>query len=823
MKRPLVTLFFMFLAGIMLASAGRQASVIGIMVMTVLPPVFAVLIKKGVVRVEKYVLPRAYLGFAVFLVLIPVLFVLGVIRRTHYDAVTEAERKPYLELWDRGELEVIAEGRIRRISTSAGKYEIHLTDCVIRSAYGSDVSKAGGCIIYAGVDSISVRPAAPRAGNRVRVYGKMKPYLHAANPGQFDAAEYHLSDREYAYISAKKVWITERHTNVFTEIIFAASGKMKETLSVLYDSEQAGILTAMLTGDKSLMEDETKDLYKSAGISHILAVSGLHVSFFCMGLYRLLMRMKAGAKASRIAALIALVLFVIYTGAGTSALRAGIMTSVLLLSKSVRKRYDMLSALALAGIVLLAVFPHDIGNAAFVLSFSAVPGIYAANELKLKRLSGAVITLTTLPGVLFFYYETSVYGVLINILVIPLTFFVLVFGFVSAILGMLFIPLGGLAAGTVCILLKIIGIAAKLVGYLPFSYVCTGKPTVAGIAIYVILLIIAYRIAVSHVRGEELFFTRVYTCRILLVILAVIFLVSGSKPDSLAFLSVGQGDSFVYLNDGSCTVVDCGSSDTGSVGKYILSPYLKYNGETIIDACIVTHTDDDHINGIAEILEAMPAFKGSLRFYALYDGNVAIKRLIMPKVSVPGEAYKKLVDLAAEKNVEVVYAEAGYSESFPATLTCLAPKDAVESENGTSLVFLLETEKYDVFLMGDADAAEEAQVMQYMKLLKTRGTMASQKQEAATSTSHGSAVSASLTAASLSSLNKKVILKAGHHGSRTSTSEEFLRFIHPDIAVISCGYNNRYGHPHSEVVDLLRNFEIIVYRTDQDGALIIRQ
>ncbi|MBO7336566.1 MAG: ComEC/Rec2 family competence protein [Lachnospiraceae bacterium] len=530
-----------------------------------------------------------------------------------------------------------------------------------------------------------------------------------------------------------------------------------------------------------------------------------------MGVYRLLMRMNAGVRASRLITLAVLILFVIYSGAGTSAVRAGIMTLEMLFSKTVRKRYDQLSALALSGIVILLIYPHDTGNAAFILSFSAIPGIYAANELELKRFSGAAITLTTLPGTLFFFYEAPVYGILINICVIPLTGCILVFAFASALLGMVCLPLGGMAAGTVCVLLKIISFIADFAGHLPFSLICTGKPAPVGIVFYVILLVAAFRIASKdRAEKEKARLRKIVSAGVVTV--ALCFLLSGGKKYELAFLSVGQGDCFVYMRGGSCAVVDCGSSDTGSVGKYILSPYLKHSGEILIDEFVVTHTDDDHVNGLIELLEAMPVYKGEIRYAAHYDGNPGIKRLIMPKVEERNEKYDRIVSLAISKNVEVVYASTGYTftpcgkeKKGRAVFTCLAPANAKVSENETSLVFLLETSKYNVILTGDADISEEEEALDVLKRTETKILL--DRQEKAGKTKKRP---------------QTVILKAGHHGSRTSASEAFVSCLGPDIAVVSCGKNNSYGHPHKETIALFELCGTSVHRTDEDGALLLK-
>lgn len=191
----------------------------------------------------------------------------------------------------------------------------------------------------------------------------------------------------------------------------------------------------------------------------------------------------------------------------------------------------------------------------------------------------------------------------------------------------------------------------------------------------------------------------------------------------------------------------------------------------------------------------MPVYRGELHFAAVYQGAIGIKELVLPKVWEKSEAYLELEQLAEEKNVRLRYVEAGeilYQEE-KMLIECLYPSNAKESENDTSLVFLLQTPQVVAWLMGDAGIAPEAELMEYLAVVNVEAMSA----------------------------GKIVVLKVGHHGSKTSSGEEFIEFVQPDISIISCGYENSYGHPHVSVVERLENVESQVFRTDLQGAVIV--
>jgi len=276
----------------------------------------------------------------------------------------------------------------------------------------------------------------------------------------------------------------------------------------------------------------------------------------------------------------------------------------------------------------------------------------------------------------------------------------------------------------------------------------------------------------------------------------VVLLLPSRERMQLLVLDVSQGDGvLISTEEGAVILSDCGSSDVSKVGEYRLSPVLKQSGILLVDMAVVSHLDSDHMSGIKELLEGMPVYYGEMRFAADYAGVVGIKELVLPKVREKSEAYLELEALALEKQVAVRYVEAGsvlYQEK-ELLIECLYPTNAKESENDTSLVFLLQTPEVVAWLMGDAGITPEADII------------------------------SRLGAVNMDALceGKLVLLKVGHHGSQTSSGQEFLEFIQPDVAVISCGYRNSYGHPHAEVVKRLVASGAEVFRTDLQGAIVV--
>lgn len=239
----------------------------------------------------------------------------------------------------------------------------------------------------------------------------------------------------------------------------------------------------------------------------------------------------------------------------------------------------------------------------------------------------------------------------------------------------------------------------------------------------------------------------------------------GNSDVSVHFLDIGQGDSiFVELPNGECMLIDAGVANKGE----FIESYISESGYNKIDYLVATHPHADHIGSMAYIVS-----------------NMDIGQVYMPNVSTTTKTYEKLLEAIQQKGLKIKSAKAGMNivEESDLSVDILAPVKIDEDELNNCSIIIKITYGYDSYLfIGDAEKEE----------LDT--------------------VSSDMSAD---------VLKVGHHGSRTSTTEKFLEQVNPKYAVISCGADNDYGHPHKETIDLLEMLDVKYYRTDIEGTITI--
>ncbi len=797
MKRPMMMLAAAWLSGILIGwpAAGTGSYFLFGYVIVIL--FFLYFVWKYPTALNPYIAKKKYGEMTCFLILIPVLFLAGMCRQKAYECRVQAEGAAWYSLEEQEETMVFVLGTVCE-KEEGDTVVLHLSDCRIcgynrksRQEETNEESftweKAGDCTITV-ADGNSCFPECSE-GNQIQVYGKFYLYEEAGNPGQFDAASYYQEKGIYASVKAVRIDVVSGKTNVVVCACHELRRKMCRVLEDLYPEEKAGVLAAMLLGDKDILPETIRKLYQQNGISHILAISGLHISILCMGLFRLLRKFTLPPLISAVVSYAFLLFYVLFTGAGVSSVRAGVMFAVWMAGKLLRRNYDLLSSLSFAAILVTALRPQEVDNAGFLLSFSAVFGVALAQELDIEGLTGWIISLITMPISVFFYYETAPYSVILNLFVLPVTAYVLCGGMCSVLVGLFFMDGAQILAGGTYLLLDFYEKIGMMTQKLPYSFILVGRPEALRMAVYYAVLFFLLR----KTKKKE---KKKFCCLIAATVLCGgILLMPKPAALELTFLDVSQGDGiYLQTEEREVFLFDGGSTDAGSIGKYRISPFLKEKGIAVIDTVVISHMDSDHYSGIEELLREMPVYDGKAAYVRNYTGAVGIHRLILPKIKQPSEEYLALVELCREKQVEVLYISGGeelYHEK-ELLLECLSPWEAEKSENDTSLVFLLQTEEMVVWLMGDAGTKAEEEIAERFaeRITKPEG--------------------------------KQCILKVGHHGSKTSSGEEFLSLIQPDAAVISCGDKNCYGHPHSDVLKRLESLGTMIFRTDEQGAVTIR-
>lgn len=620
-------------------------------------------------------------------------------------------------------------------------------------------------------------------GSKVLVQGKKAGFERASNPGQFDARFYYLiSGVSYrlnqAEIKAKTIEYNKLAQGLYRMRIFF-SQKLNESLP----EKEASIMQTMLLGEKSSMDKELKNLYQRNGIAHILAISGLHVSLLGMGIYKLLRRFWVPMKLAAGMAAGGMILYGIMTGFSVSAIRAILMFAIHMAAIICGRTYDMLTAVAVAAVLILAGQPFYFYHSGFVFSFSCVLGIgllfpALTEEIKERNFliravtGGAAMSVITLPVYLWFYYEYPVCSVLLNLVVIPFMSFLLAAGILLIGIQIIFpwaaLPFVLLIQG----IFKLYDILLKLCDGLPGSILTVGRPQKWQIILYlsVLLVVVMMKKKIQ------------FAVRWGIVMAALIFLlIHPVGKMQLTFLDVGQGDCIYIENtNGNCYLVDGGSSSVKEVGKYRILPFLKYQGVSHLEAVFVTHPDEDHCNGIRELI-----LSGKKE-------GILIKHLVLPDIAheAKNQSYQELERLAKGAEIPVFYMSRGQKITDDRLiLTCLHPDkgDACEEANEYSMVLEVRYAYFRAMLTGDLEGRGEQKLLQYL-----------QKEPED---------------------ERLTVLKAAHHGSGYSTPDELLDSRMPVYAAISCGRNNSYGHPHQKLLERLKAHHAEVLITYETGAV----
>lgn len=628
----------------------------------------------------------------------------------------------------------------------------------------------------------------PLPGERIEVYGKISPVEAPRNEGVFDFRLYYRTISVHGSMYGTSFRVIGGEPKPFERGLQELRLRMGDILDQLLPPQDAGIYRALLTGDKSAMDEDIRSIYQENGIAHILAVSGLHLSILGLGVYELLRHFGRSKAASGSVAALLIISYGILTGCSGSALRAVLMLLLRFLAAAVGRSYDMLTAMAAAALFLLWKEPFMLFGAGFQLSFLAVLAIGLCHVLPAPKhplLEGLWLSfylqLLTLPVILFHYFRFPLYGIFLNLIVLPLMGCVIYSGVFAVGLFGLSEKLATIAVGGGHWILRLYTLLCTHCAALPYSSLLLGRPSMHSILLYYTALgVVTWALAERHAAERS----GLAACRlplpcIVLPLLLSMLCLPAKQPQGLEItaLDVGQGDGFILRNQGLVMSVDGGSTSDQRLGENVLVPYLESQGIGHIDLALITHCDADHYSGIQYLLEEEP--------------KMSIGELLLPRVAMQDARYDALRDAAAARDVRIRYfgqgdcidlGEVEIRGYYP------AGTERLEAANDHSIGMLLRASDFQMLFTGDMDEDCERQMLAALWEADT-------------------------------GYPKIDVLKAGHHGSHTSSSEALLAALRPDYAILSYGVGNDYGHPHAETRERLRRYDVKMLETGVMGGI----
>ncbi len=651
----------------------------------------------------------------------------------------------------------------------------------------------------------------PRYGDIIQFRSSIRSIRNFQNPGAFDYKRYLKLKKVYgsAWSGADKIKILTNQAQIdsFSKLIRKIEELRENYFFFLLN--QAGysvpgkIMASLITGKKEIIPSDVRDLFSKAGISHLLAISGLHlsiVSFLFFSVFYWIFSLVPGflisgksKKAAGILSIVPLVIYAVFTGFSPSCQRALIMITVLIFSLIREKEKDIISSLSFAGIVILLLDSASLFSISFQLSFAAVAFIiYGVSLLKQHSLmlkknigskAGLMVFITlfaglgTSPLTAHYFNIVSTVTLVSNLIAIPvLGFIVLPLGLISLLFFSWFPVLAGFIIQVCSNLIPLLIKISQLLVTLPFSW--TRTVTLQWVEIAAVYLVFSALFLI--LKGYKKFSISAALAGLLLAGFNFIYISAARPPaDNLevSVIDVGQGSSaFIQTPEGKNILVDGGGfSDisTFDTGRYIIAPFLWGKRIKRVDYVILTHPESDHLNGIIFILD-----------------NFSVNMLIKNSDIRDSENYDTIIKTCKKHNIKI-YNPLEHNKYLDLESVKLRFFDASKEEfsynlNNNSLVFKVIYNDFSMLFPGDILQLREKNLSRRMDM----------------------------------DLDSDVML-APHHGSLSSSSKIFLEKVSPSSVIISCGWQNRYGFPDEKVLKRYRAMGINIFRTDENGAVFV--
>lgn len=645
-------------------------------------------------------------------------------------------------------------------------------------------------------------------GDKIIVKGNFEEANTARNEGGFDYKQYLKSKNIYGIVAVDKKdieTINKNNVGVIDLLANKVRNSMKRKIEQNLPNETNELLSGMLIGEKSNLQKEIQEDFRDSSLSHVLAISGMHVSYVMIGITFVINKLKFSKKMSKIVTILILLFFIILTGKTASVTRACFMSSYIILASLLHKKAHVLGSISISLLIILIINPYFILDIGLQLSYGGTIGIVliypilkkykkkkedktgrikkVLYKIKDKIIDTILITISAnlviFPIVLFHYNIMSFTFIISNLLISPIIGIIIILGFLSVFSSYIVSPISKVMFFFLQILLSVLAQIAHFCAGLPLSKVYFPTPKIYVIIIYYLFLIYIILVKNKIITGKKIG-KKVFIIFTIIVIILNLILNFIPKTFTISFIDVGQGDSMLISTPkGKNIIVDGGGSrdeTTFNIGKQTLIPYLLNKGITKLDYIIISHFDSDHVGGILSVLEELKAEK------------------VIICEQEENENYKRFKEIVKNKKIKVYVVKKGDNLKIEENiwLNILWPKDERIKENAinnNSIVAKLNYKSFSILFTGDIEKIAENEILKEYKN---------------------------------SNILNANILKVAHHGSKSSSIKEFLEKVKPQIALIGVGEKNTFGHPNAGVLNRLENLNTKIYRTDEKGEITIK-
>ncbi len=633
-------------------------------------------------------------------------------------------------------------------------------------------------------------------GNKICFEATIQKPRDERNPGEYDYEKYLYSKGISALVNSYKadnLKIISSKTNYLPNLVFRIRKEIDEKISQLHNKTTAGLLRGLILADRKSIDYEIKNEFVNAGVVHVLSVSGLHVGYIVLIFIFAFGRFNISTRY--ILTVIGLFFYLIITGADAPVFRSTVMVLITLAAPALGREYNSLNALSLSAFVILLIDPNQLFNPSFQLSFGAIlsliviypPVNRAVSKLKTNSKSlkwfllflgsSLAAQIGTLPFTLTYFHRLSVTALLANFVVIPVSGMIVGLGILTLIAGSIFNWIGIVYATSNELLTYFMYWFVGLMGSEKYSYLMINQFSVYDAIIFYLTFALVFYLLKRNL--DRLAKAISISLSVVLMVIMMQFDNYNLTPKnvlSVIAIDVGQGDAFlIKFPNEQTALIDAGDKtkyfDNGE--RVILPLFDKLEIDTV-DYAFISHVDGDHYKGIEALIK-----------------NQKVKVVYKPQLDSLSESDLEFEKFLRQNKCPIKY----YSKfSIPVGNTRIyVLNDTINNyfktlkSNDKSGFLKLVYGQTSFLFTGDAGVKiEKDYINRYGSLLHSD------------------------------------VLKIGHHGSKSSTGEKFLKYVSPKYAIISAGVANKFGHPNKMILDLLNENHVSVLRTDRSGAIILQ-